>query len=183
MILFIKIYMPWLLILNRYCVLQKHNKKLKYTPMKKIFIIVGALNIPKEVVYEVFNQMYGNYGCKCWFVDKEHGLKNRFSFANNNGKKIEAIFIGPVPHKSYAAGKNNSMVTELCIAGSKTPVYVCRNEAGVLKFTKNSLHKAILIHEDYRQKLIQEQKDCEDKMIEEVKKFMNELFFNTKPFP
>jgi hypothetical protein len=151
--------------------------------MKKIFIIVGWLNIPKEVVYEVFNEIYGNYSCKCWFVSKEHGLKNRFTFANNNGKKIEAIFIGPVPHKSFAAGKNTSMVTELSIAGSKTPVYVCRNKAGVLKFTKHSLNKAILNHEEHRQKNIKEQEAREDQIILEVKNFMNDLFFNTKPFP
>lgn len=115
--------------------------------MKKIFIIVGWLHIPKEVVYEVFNKKYGF--CRCWFVSEEKYLKSRFTYANNNSKKIEAIFVGPVPHKSFAAGKYTSMVTELCISGSKTPVYVCKNFARVLKFTKTSLQKAIIHHEDY----------------------------------
>ncbi|MEI6673221.1 MAG: hypothetical protein WCL02_08145 [bacterium] len=137
--------------------------------MKKIFIIVGWLHIPKEIVYEVFNKKYGF--CRCWFVSEEKYLKSRFTYANNNGKKIEAIFVGPVPHKTFAAGKYTSMVTQLCISGSKTPVYVCKNFARVLKFTKTSLRQAIFHHEEY---LRESKKEKEEIMEFEV--FTKTLF-------
>ena len=148
--------------------------------MKKIFIIVGWLNIPKEVVYEIFNKKY-TY-CKCLFVEKDHYLQSKFTYANATGKKIDAIFIGPIPHKTFAAGNNKSMVAELCIANSITPVYVCRNKAGVLKFTKTSLRQAVNNHELHLQEIKQEKKNREDKEIMEFKMLIKTLFPNQKLF-
>jgi len=142
----------------------------------KVFIIVGWLSVPKEIVYEIFNERYGY--CKCWFVSKEHYLQSRFSYANTTGKKIAAIFVGPVPHKSFAAGKHSSMVTELCIANSLTPVYVCRNKSGILKFTKSSLRQAIITHEKH----LQQQQNNEDRAFIEFKQFITELFPNQTLF-
>lgn len=66
---------------------------------KKFFILVGFLHVPRQVVREVFREKYGYGRFRCFFLDKEHYLKAEFSYANMVGKKIEAIFVGPVPHK------------------------------------------------------------------------------------
>jgi len=150
------------------------TQNLNPLPMiQPIFIVVGWLNIPKQIVYEIFNKTYKD--CRCWFVNEEKHLKSRFTYANNNGKKIQAIFIGPVPHKSFAAGKNSSMVTEICIADSKTPVYVCRTKAGILKFTKTSLGQAISVHDQYLRQITEQQAD-EEREIMETNTLVKTLF-------
>ncbi|MCK9466741.1 MAG: hypothetical protein M0P94_00245 [Candidatus Absconditabacterales bacterium] len=107
---------------------------------KKIFILVGWLHIDKEIVFEVFNSEFEN--CRCRFISNYHYLQKKFNYWNFTNEKIAAIFIGPVPHKT-AAGDCNSMASELVIANSPTPVFVCKNKAGVLKFTKTSIKKSI----------------------------------------
>lgn len=90
--------------------------------------------------------------------------------------------MGPVPHKSFAAGKNTSMVAKLSIANSVTPVYVCKNKAGVLKFTKTSMREAIGTHEQYLQELKDKQRAREDKEIMEFITFIKTLFPNQNIF-
>lgn len=144
--------------------------------MKKIFIFVGFLNVSKEAVYEVLQAQYGPW-IKCLFSDKEGYLKAKFDFANQNNRKIEAIFIGPVPHKSFAAGRESSMVSEVSVAGSVTPVYVCRTKANTLKFTKTSVKQAISSHEDYlKYQKTRTQEIQEIQEIEHVDALMEKLF-------
>jgi hypothetical protein len=149
--------------------------------MKKIFIIVGWLHIPRNVIQNVFLKYYGFNVYQCWFLDKDSYLKSQFSYANATNKKIEAIFVGPIPHKSFAAKGNSSMVTEVSISGSITPVYVCKNKSGILKFTKTSVKQAIAYHEAYRQELIQKQA-YEEKQIKEFMSFIQEIFPHQKIF-
>ena len=90
------------------------------------------------------------------------------------GKKVEAIFVGPVPHKSFAAKKNSSMVAQVCINNAMTPVYICRNKSGVLKFTKSSIKQVI---EEHEQRIKQENID-----ILEFQAFIKELFPHQRVF-
>lgn len=142
--------------------------------MKKFFIIVGWLNTPKHIIKNVFNEEYGDGKYQCWFLDKESYLKSQFSYANNHGKKIEAIFVGPVPHKSFAAKGNSSMVAQVSISNSITPVYVCRNKSGILKFTKTSTKDAIREHKKYV--------EMENFQIMEFKAFLKDMFPNQSLF-
>ncbi|HOG14976.1 MAG TPA: hypothetical protein PK674_00080 [Candidatus Absconditabacterales bacterium] len=114
---------------------------------QKIFILVGWLHIEKDVVFEVFNEEFEN--CRCRFISNYHYLQKKFDYWNFHNEKIAAIFVGPVPHKTAAAGDCNSMASELIIANSPTPVFVCKNKARILKFTKTSLRKAISEYKKY----------------------------------
>lgn len=66
------------------------------------------------------------------------------------------------------------MIAEVCINNSPTPVYICRNKAGVLKFTKTSIRVLI----DEHKKRIQ----TEDAQILELKMFIHQLFPNQTIF-
>ena len=120
---------------------------------KRTFLIVGFLNIDNKVVYSVIKEKFA--AIRCVFVSKEGYLKSRFDYANATGRKIEAIFVGPVPHRTFAAGKGTSMVSLVNVANSITPVYVCRNKSGTLKFTKTSVRAAVKSHLEYLEVLDQ----------------------------
>ncbi|MFA7717113.1 MAG: hypothetical protein WC875_00135 [Candidatus Absconditabacterales bacterium] len=110
----------------------------------KVFIFVGRLAVPKKIVYEIVNAEYEH--AKCWFVYKEQHIKSRFSFAKATGKKVEAILIGPIPHKTFCAGAAASMISEVRIETAVVPVYPCRTKSGVLKLTKTSIQQSIVNH-------------------------------------
>lgn len=130
---------------------------------QEIFVIVGWLHIDKEVVFEVFNNEF-RY-CKCWFISKDHYLQKRFDYWKYTNKKIAAIFFGPAPHKTFAAGKNTSMISVVFINSSPTPIFICRNKVGLLKFTKTSLAKSIL---DYK-KYIKNKSEIDENIINQWK--------------
>ncbi len=132
---------------------------------QKIFVIVGWLHIDKEVVFEVFNNEF-DY-CKCWFISKDHYLQKKFNYWNFTNNKIAAIFVGPVPHKTFAAGQNASMISEVIIDNSPTPVFVCRNKVGLLKFTKTSLRKSISDYKLY----IRNKSDIDGNIVNQWEKF------------
>lgn len=111
---------------------------------RQIFFIVGSSNVPKKVIYEVIQESYPN--AKCYFIEKECYLKSHFRYANATGAQVEAIFVGPVPHKTFEAGKSLSMLSEVNIAKSVTPVYKCTTISGNLKITKNSIRMAVIQH-------------------------------------
>lgn len=112
----------------------------------KVFIFVGRLDIPKKIVYEVVNAEYSD--ARCWFTNKEQYIKSKFTFAQATGKKVEAILIGPIPHKTFCAGSAASMISAIRIETAVVPVYVCRaqTQSGTLKFTKTSITQAISKH-------------------------------------
>jgi hypothetical protein len=112
----------------------------------KVFIFVGPLNIPKKIVYEIVNAEYPD--ARCWFTNKEQYIKAKFHFAQATGKKVEAILIGPIPHKTFCAGDSSSMISAIRIEKAVVPVYVCRTQtqSGSLKFTKTSITQAIRQH-------------------------------------
>lgn len=109
--------------------------------MKQTLLFVG-INAPKQLIQNTCNKILGKNVYEYQFVDHYAALKN-FSFDNNTGKKIAAIFLGPVPHKSTAGSGHASMASPDCINNIKIPVYVLRTDSGQIKFSKSSLKKAL----------------------------------------
>ena len=115
--------------------------------MKKQLLFVG-LNAPRQLIQTTCNEVFGKNIYEYVFVDNCSSLKN-FSFDNHTGKQLEAIFIGPVPHKSTAGGGHISMVSPECLKDLKLPVYVLYTSSKQIKFTKTSIKQALKQHQEH----------------------------------
>lgn len=117
--------------------------------MKKQLLFVG-MNAPKQLIQNTCNEILGKNVYEYVFIDNYSALKN-FTFDNHTGKQLEAIFIGPVPHKSTAGGGHISMVSPDCLKDLKLPVYVLHTSSGQIKFSKTSIKQALEKHQEYIQ--------------------------------
>lgn len=119
--------------------------------MAKILLFVG-MNAPKQLIRTTCTEVFGKNIYEYDFVDHYAALKN-FSFDNNTGKKITAIFVGPVPHKSTAGSGYVSMASPDCIKDIKIPVFVLKTASGQIKFSKTSIKEALEKYQEHMQTL------------------------------
>ena len=113
---------------------------------KRIFVLVGKIYPTKFQVYRVLSKL-GIRGVKLVIMGSFSQIKKRFSYDNYTGDRVEAIFVGQVPHKSHGT-LYGSIISEISLTQARVPVYPCKTKAGQLKATKSALETAFADHLD-----------------------------------
>ncbi|MCF7835217.1 hypothetical protein K9M48_04175 [Candidatus Gracilibacteria bacterium] len=113
---------------------------------KKIYVLVGYIYPNKPQIYKLLKKI-GVRGVKCVFMSSFSRIKKVFSYDNYTGDKIDAIFVGQVPHKTHGT-ISGSLLSEISIAEAKVPVYACKTKSGQLKGTKTALKDAFETHKE-----------------------------------
>jgi hypothetical protein len=111
---------------------------------KRIFVLVGKIYPTKFQVYRVLGKL-GIRGVKLVIMGSFSQIKKRFSYDNYTGDRVEAIFVGQVPHKSHGT-LSGSIISEISLTQARVPVYPCKTKAGQLKATKAALETAFADH-------------------------------------
>jgi len=113
-------------------------------PNKKI-LFLGNFYLSETNIRQLFKSL-NILVFKPEFIRDFEKIKKSFSYKNYSPKKYEMIIVGQVPHKTNGTGYGRSLVSDVCILDSEVPVYVCRDEIGRLKATKQGVSKVLEKH-------------------------------------
>lgn len=112
---------------------------------KKKILFLGGFYLSDLNINELLKEM-GIDSFDLEFIRDFDKIKKRFSYRNYGLRKYEVIIVGQVPHKTHGTGNGRSLASDTCTRESEVPVYVCRNEVGVIKATKETLSKVLKAH-------------------------------------
>lgn len=113
--------------------------------MGKKILFVGKFCLDEVHIKNLLKEI-GFIGIAAEFIKDFVKIKKRFSYGDYSPRNYEMIVVGQVPHKSHGTGDGRSLTSDVCTFESDVPVYICRDESGRLKATKQSISKVLKLH-------------------------------------